>query len=45
MAVVGVRFLLGSGGWSWMMVGLFWLVVRLFWVLVGGGVYFLGGRG
>ena len=45
MAVVGVRFILGSGGWWWMMVGLFWLVVRLFWVLVGGGVYFLGGRG
>ena len=44
LVVVGGEFILHSGGWSWMMVGLFWLVLGLFWVVVGGGrwwwVYF-----
>ena len=42
--VVG-GFILGSGGWCWMMLSLFWLVLGLFWAVVGGGGFILGGDG
>ena len=39
--MVGGGFILGSGGWWGMMVGLCWLVLGLFWVVVGGGRFIL----